>query len=487
MYNGVKLQVNDTSESLERDATIQLVCDEGYSIKYGVSNSFYCNDYADYLCKPNCVISHMDSTTNLTIQAGSTRALGNATELKQGESMLVECTAEGSSFVNSSSYSTSQTITCGDSSTLTVPTCRPACDVPELQSSITSTWKMYALLSDTPIHSYTESQSEPVKYVSVEQSATVDRCEAYYGFIVNETDSPMAEFRCGYNTNNDTSTFTSNSTSIDYQCFALPNITVTTLGEGRVKITATVDAENTARGLRMESVTVTRSRPSPALTILTLNSTDAASGLQNLSSGLEYDNADMMFGTTNDFRISINYAGYSSSLSTSDQILMPPQAVQADITIVDFDGTTGLKVSLSEYLESASYKDEIPLSNFMDLDYYGETVMFTFELIVRRETVRVVKNIDIRVANEENFGTAVQDNEHMFRMYTISVPKGTLTKGDNCSVKITSVSVGGAIGGSLSIPAVVGETTRAGAGANIASLTLVVACMLMMLVVDRHE
>ena len=35
---------------------------------------------------------------------------------------------------------------------------------------------------------------------------------------------------------------------------ALPNITVTTLGEGRVKITATVDAENTARGLRMESV-----------------------------------------------------------------------------------------------------------------------------------------------------------------------------------------------------------------------------------------
>ena len=29
----------------------QLVCDEGYSIKYGVSNSFYCNDYADYLCK----------------------------------------------------------------------------------------------------------------------------------------------------------------------------------------------------------------------------------------------------------------------------------------------------------------------------------------------------------------------------------------------------------------------------------------------------
>ena len=37
----------------------------------------------------------------------------------------------------------------------------------------------------------------------------------------------------------------------------------------------------------------------------------------------------------------------------------------------------------------------------------------------------------------------------MFRMYTISVPKGTLTKGDNCSVKITSVSVGGAIGGRI--------------------------------------
>ena len=50
---------------------------------------------------------------------------------------------------------------------------------------------------------------------------------------------------------------------------------------------------------------------------------------------------------------------------------------------------------------------------------------------------------------QENFGTAVQDNEHMFRMYTISVPKGTLTKGDNCSVKITSVSVGGAIGGRI--------------------------------------
>ena len=153
--------------------------------------------------------------------------------------------------------------------------------------------------------------------------------QAYYRFIVNETDSPMAEFRCGYNANNDTSTFISNSTSIDYQCFgrwqldppspqkhcaaclkvpddfpgqtpafhqsqerptlafiystdqpptlksspkmhcfvqyipvsllnlslpALPKMALTFLGEGRVNITATVDAENTARGLRMESV-----------------------------------------------------------------------------------------------------------------------------------------------------------------------------------------------------------------------------------------
>ena len=54
--------------------------------------------------------------------------------------MLVECTAEGSSFVNSSSYLTSQTITCGDSSTLTVPTCRPACDVSNQSGA--ATWPL---------------------------------------------------------------------------------------------------------------------------------------------------------------------------------------------------------------------------------------------------------------------------------------------------------------------------------------------------------
>ena len=54
--------------------------------------------------------------------------------------------------------------------------------------------------------------------------------------------------------------------------------------------------------------------------------------------------------------------------------------------------------------------------------------------------------------NVEKKGTAVQDNEHMFRMYQISVPKGTLTKGDNCSVKITSISDGGAIGGRILKP-----------------------------------
>ena len=71
--------------------------------------------------------------------------------------------------------------------------------------------------------------------------------------------------------------------------------------------------------------------------------------------------------------------------------------------------------------------------------------MFTIELIVRGETVRVV-NIDGRLA------ITVQDNYHIFRMYQISVPKGTLTKGDNCSVKITSVSYGGAIGGRILNP-----------------------------------
>jgi len=173
----------------------------------------------------------------------------------------------------------------------------------------------------------------------------------------------------------------------------------------------------------------------------------------------------MEFGTSTSFKVVLNYDGGYSLTSAQDSALMPPQAVSANWTVVKYDGTKSVAIWLSHQYDS--------LSNLKEITSLYPDLTFTIELISQGETVWVVSGQSVQ-------GVVTWDGDWSYKVWTLTLPQGTVTKKEECTVRITSVA-NGLTGGSLELPSIVGKTTRAGAGSHLVSLTLLLACIAMLL------
>lgn len=517
-YNGSEL-TNVTV--LEEGDELKVVCDTGYAMFRGsyqverityvatsynvTSDTFPCEDYASlggrleldykYKCKPKCMIL-ADDSVNLVLKTGTERSLTNGTLLDFTESFNATCVDSGSTIVDSTFDSTAET--CGKSGDLWSYPAYPT---------------QFNVVCNKPCTS-TQLPANTIYIIGVGRLLKLESCKDNNGKTDIENYHPLGQWYLSYDpmgsggyyfplirnhsTCFENGTLSPASLPLVSQCFANPTLTVTPIADKTVSITVTIDEANRDRGLVLKSITIKDKRSDYRSKSDHVRYTDGTNVpyemLMKKLVDWEYYDDDFVLGYESYFIVILCYEGFEGyegqpceTLWRKTKYKMAPPAPRVDYWIVEYSGTTEVTISLGETQRDGIYRRGKPIKWL--LNDYGD-LTFTIE-ILSNTTGEVLWITTGNKADTETINLPVDKRTTAveYRVYKMTVPKGALTKGEECVVRITSLSPyysKGVKGGSLLLTSVVGKktSTEGGAGSVVVSMGLVALCLASLLLTN---
>lgn len=428
MYKGTELTKNITATLPRADyPNIQFVCDEGYSLGYGVSDKIelISSTGMKYVCKPchqNCVILSKDiSTVTLKVIKGEDRILVNGTKIGHGEAITATC-KDGKTLEKTNH--TVETMTCDFGHHFNVM-CYTPCNGSE-KFEIQEGFTTYSSV------------------VGVGQSVWINKCKhpdskSDYKYIPGSYDylgGPETDITC-----QEDGSFSSESMPLEFRCYAKPDIRLlqNTNFSNVIFVVRRGDRQvtDTGRGLTLKKAVVQRvinDDLDQAETLFTreLNKLDDPEVVEEFLKKLggNFSISDLEYGTSGFVTVALHYEGYDKPITGAAKFITRIPALDISTWIMKYDeNLRNVKIMLSD--------DQLTSSLAEIRKTYTLVEEFTLELFCNGTEDRLWWSMMDSIGSIfPNHTELVGDV--MYKVWDADVSEGALTEGGTCRVEITS-------------------------------------------------